>query len=484
MKRIYLILVIVFFMLSTIHTVFASDVLVWQGQYYTGTTFNTGTYDFNFTVYDNLTGGNVCYSNVKTLTTGNFGEWKTDQFNVSSSCNNVSKDYFLNININGTDQTPRKRIVTWYYLRKNTNEILTGNLTIHGTLRGLSPLKLQNEINFLKTNGTITSSIYNAPRELTSTLPSIFADSLIHDIIQETNNYGMQECWWDENTETMQLCISGAYLTGRATTISRSLQIVGNATNKLINENFTLCEGNNYVDCETDLTGADLLVEDDIEAVGSIFSQENITAADTGFFSWLGNLTNRITKLFVQDIGFNGTINGTGNIETSKNVSAEYFIGNGSLLTSLPAGSGLTPVYLSSNLTATSAAYQTIFTIALTPSKMNIVKVYLAQSSSTDGVAIRNRAIISEAGPIGHCNFKTQAGSTVENIDNIALSTTSGDTGENAMSINVNVPFINTIICTVLADSSQKNLIIQFDSETAATVTTYAGSYYTNAVDQ
>ena len=35
----------------------ASDVSVWQGQYFTGTTFNTGTYDFNFTVYDAPSGG-------------------------------------------------------------------------------------------------------------------------------------------------------------------------------------------------------------------------------------------------------------------------------------------------------------------------------------------------------------------------------------------------------------------------------------------
>jgi len=35
----------------------ASDVLVWQGQYYKGTEFQVGTYDFNFTVYDALTGG-------------------------------------------------------------------------------------------------------------------------------------------------------------------------------------------------------------------------------------------------------------------------------------------------------------------------------------------------------------------------------------------------------------------------------------------
>jgi len=44
----------------------------------------------------------------------------------------------------------------------------------------------------------------------------------------------MQECFWDENTETMQMCISGAYLSSRATTVSRSFQIVGNTTSKLV----------------------------------------------------------------------------------------------------------------------------------------------------------------------------------------------------------------------------------------------------------
>jgi len=294
--------VYLFFLIILLASISAADVLVWQGQYYTGTTFNTGTYDFNFTVYDALTGGNACYSNTTTLTTGNFGEWKTEQNGVNSACNNVSKDYFLNININGIDQTPRRRLIVWSSLRKDVDEISTGNLVLHGVLQGLSPLKLQDEINFIKTDGTITSALYNAPRGLASALPSVFEDSLIHDIIEETNDYGMQECWWDENTTTMQMCISGAYLSGRATTISRSLQIVGNKTNKLINENFTLCEGNNYVDCNTDVTGADLLVEDDIESVGSIFSQENITVEDTGFFSFLGSLANRITKLWVQDI--------------------------------------------------------------------------------------------------------------------------------------------------------------------------------------
>jgi len=147
------------------------------------------------------------------------------------------------------------------------------------------------------------------------------------------------------------------------------------------------------------------------------------------------------------------------------------------------SGSGLTPVYLGNNLTATSAGYVTIFTVALTPSKMNIVKAYLVQSSPTNGAAIQNRVIVSEAGPIGYCNFVTQTGAAAEKIDNIAVNTNSVDTGVTAMGLDVNVPFINAVTCAVLADANQRNLSIQFDSETAATVTTYAGSYYTNAVN-
>lgn len=35
----------------------ATDITVWQGQYFIGTEFQTGTYKFNFTVYDDKVGG-------------------------------------------------------------------------------------------------------------------------------------------------------------------------------------------------------------------------------------------------------------------------------------------------------------------------------------------------------------------------------------------------------------------------------------------
>lgn len=127
-KHAYLLLV--FSLLCLPVLAYSSDVLVWQGQYYTEDTFNTGTYTFNFTVYDALTGGNACYSNETNLTTGNWGQWKTEQVGVSSACNNASKDYFLNININGLDQPPRRRVTIFNYIRKDTNENTIGNMTV------------------------------------------------------------------------------------------------------------------------------------------------------------------------------------------------------------------------------------------------------------------------------------------------------------------------------------------------------------------
>ena len=64
----------------------------------------------------------------------------------------------------------------------------------------------------------------------------------------------------------------------------------------------------------------------------------NITTTQTGFFGWLGSLVSRITSLFVQDIDFNGTINGSGNITTTGNITADYYFGDGSQLSNLPAG--------------------------------------------------------------------------------------------------------------------------------------------------
>jgi len=65
----------------------------------------------------------------------------------------------------------------------------------------------------------------------------------------------------------------------------------------------------------------------------------NITG-ERGFFNFLGSVLNRVSKLFVQNIDFNGSITGTGNITTSGNITgdsvyADYYFGNGSYLTDI-----------------------------------------------------------------------------------------------------------------------------------------------------
>ena len=100
MNKAFLILISALVSISAANLISGSDISVWQGQYYTGTTFNTGNFEFNFSVYDNSTGGNICYSNATTLTTGVFGEWRTEQKGVGHLCDDSLKNYYLEIKIN------------------------------------------------------------------------------------------------------------------------------------------------------------------------------------------------------------------------------------------------------------------------------------------------------------------------------------------------------------------------------------------------
>ncbi|MBU0760253.1 MAG: hypothetical protein KJ858_01015, partial [Nanoarchaeota archaeon] len=108
---------------------------------------------------------------------------------------------------------------------------------------------------------------------------------------------------------------------------------------------------NGSVECETDDDSGSLNLTNYALKNQSETFEGNITTSQTGFFGWLGSLTSRITKIFVQDIDFNGTINGSGNINITGNVSAGYFMGDGSLLTNLPAGTESDPIFAAENST-------------------------------------------------------------------------------------------------------------------------------------
>ena len=152
------------------------------------------------------------------------------------------------------------------------NETIISNI-----LRGESPIKISEGITFIGEEGDNLFGIYRSiPARYYNSVPDVFNNTLIHEITQLNNQYVIEECWWNNETNTMRFCINAGAVQ-RATTIRRSLQIVGNKTVKPNDENFTLCEGANYVDCATDITGADLFIQDDIEAQ-SIYANENVYA--------------------------------------------------------------------------------------------------------------------------------------------------------------------------------------------------------------
>src|SRR3989339_150293 len=122
-------ILILIFGILLVNFVVAKDVLVFQGQYFIEAKFQVGTYDFEFNVYDDETSGNLIYSDKENITLGNWGQWKVELVGLSEAANNVSKDYFMEIIIDGIPQLPRKRITQFNFLRKDVDEITQGRIS-------------------------------------------------------------------------------------------------------------------------------------------------------------------------------------------------------------------------------------------------------------------------------------------------------------------------------------------------------------------
>ena len=101
-----------------------------------------------------------------------------------------------------------------------------------------------------------------------------------------------------------------------------------------------LIHENGSVECQTDENSESINLTNYALKNQSETFTGNITTPHSGFFKRLGSMSSRITKLFIQDIDFNGTLQGAGNINTTGNITSTYFIGDGSLLSNLPSASG------------------------------------------------------------------------------------------------------------------------------------------------
>ena len=272
----------------------------------------------------------------------------------------------MDIIIDGVSQGERRRLTAWDFLRKDAPSELSKDLLINGTIsNGLFPLKIfgglelkteeKNNVavgpnNLLvvnKLNAPTATSAVNLENDIgnkvtlvltssNSSFPSgpnsgglgYVGDNGFYFTISSTKSRGWTWRYVDlsnypnlSSKYFMNLNPNGnitfSIITKKslfvvpiehpdfATWNSQSMMIGGDLapalvnSGKDVNETRVVCSNQGFtkIDCDVNLTGADLGVQDDLEV------------KDTGFFSFLGSLTARITKLFVHDIDALGNIN-------------------------------------------------------------------------------------------------------------------------------------------------------------------------------
>jgi len=210
-----------------------SDIAVFQGQYFVENEFQEGTYSFTFNVYDDETAGTSCFSDSKTLTTGFWGQWRTELSGISTNCNDTTKDYFMEIIIDNSTQTPRRRLTHFNYLRKDVDETTTGDLTISSILNFLLGGYLKEFSNYflISKNLNVTGDIYSNNKlvcledgtncvsvgdtncSVDGSCPLITYDSELNYTI-DTDTSAFTECATDEVLLGNGSCISSSGFSG------------------------------------------------------------------------------------------------------------------------------------------------------------------------------------------------------------------------------------------------------------------------------
>jgi len=141
-------------------------------------------------------------------------------------------------------------------------------VTIYGTIFS-GFVKIVDTISFTDGNFNDLYNIFIAGVPLDNDIPAVFDNTLV---ISGTNSV----IFWD-NIGERPIIVIGDDADGRATTTDRSLQVGKSLGVAPLDVNYTRCQNTVLADCNTSGTGADLVVEDDIENFGSIKVHENAT---------------------------------------------------------------------------------------------------------------------------------------------------------------------------------------------------------------
>ncbi|MEI6731103.1 MAG: hypothetical protein WCK90_00330 [archaeon] len=207
--------------------------------------------------------------------------------------------------------------------------------------------------------GNLTITIWDSAEDGNLIYNQTFPDAIVNGswniMISPALEYG-NTYWKDYQVNEQDLNFDG----NNRTAFQSSVGLINNVSYinfSLINScpvgsSIRLIYENGSVECQTDSSGLASvdLTNYSLKNQSEIFDG-NITTVQTGFFGWLGDFVQRITKLFVQDIDASGNVDVGNNVNVTGNVTASYFIGNGALLTNLPLGSETDPIFISENST-------------------------------------------------------------------------------------------------------------------------------------
>jgi len=157
---------------------------------------------------------------------------------------------------------------------------VAGDATVSGTIKGTSPTQILEGVQWVDPNDRVLFEFFvKGLGGLGGDIHDAFLNTtILHNLTVSNVNY-MEFAIFDHTNERPVLVLNeGAG--GRASTFNRSVQVGKNLGGGPYDANYTLAQGLLYADCDTPATGADMIVEDDIENFGGQYAHENIIAGE------------------------------------------------------------------------------------------------------------------------------------------------------------------------------------------------------------
>lgn len=159
---------------------------------------------------------------------------------------------------------------------------VTGDLHMNdGSITHNSPVLIRDGLRLEDSDGNklFDIEVQGISDHIETEAPESLNGSLIFETWNITNPSNMQVVFWDYVTSRPTLILNQGG-SQRASVFDRSVLIGKELGNATVDENYTSCEGFNLIDCNTTGTGADLGVEDDIEAKGSVYANSFLVSSD------------------------------------------------------------------------------------------------------------------------------------------------------------------------------------------------------------